>query len=44
MVTERDFLEMEVSLWLYKKSQNRSVAGGWLSILCCSEAAVRTID
>ena len=29
MVTKRDFLEMEVSLWLNERSQN--VAKGWLS-------------
>ena len=29
MVTKWDFLEMEASLWLNKKSQN--VAKGWLS-------------
>ena len=33
MVTKRDFLEMEASLWLNKKSQNGSVAKGWLVYL-----------
>ena len=42
MVTKRDFLEMEASLWLNWKSQN--VAKGWLSTLCCWEAAVHTLD
>ena len=35
-----DFLEMEAALGLKEKSQNGSVAKGWLSILCCWEAAV----
>ena len=42
MVTKRDFLEMEASLWLNERSQN--VAKGWLSTLCCWEAAVHTLD
>ena len=42
MVTKRDFLKMEASLWLNGKSQN--VAKGWLSTLCCWEAAVHTLD
>ena len=42
MVTERDFLEMEASLWLNERSQN--VARGWLSTYCCWEAAVHTLD
>ena len=33
---------MEASLWLNGKSQN--VAKGWLSIYCCWEAAVHTLD
>ena len=33
MVTERDFLEMKVSLWLNKKFRNGSLAKGWLSTL-----------
>ena len=35
---------MEISLWLNKKSQNGSVAKGWLSTLSCWEAAVHTHD
>ena len=42
MVTKRDFLEMEASLWLNGKSQN--VAKGWLPTKCCWEAAVHTLD
>ena len=42
MVTKWDFLEMEESLWLNEKSQ--SVAKGWLSTLCCWEAADHTFD
>ena len=40
MVTEWDFLGMEASLWLNKKSQNGSVTKGWLSTLCCWEEVV----
>ena len=32
----------EASLWLNEKSQNGSVAKGWLSTLCCWEAGVHT--
>ena len=45
MVTKQDFLEMEASQWLNKKSQNRSsIAKGWSYTLCCWEAAVRILD
>ena len=44
MVTKRDFLEMEASVWLNEKSWNGSVTKGWLSALCCWEAAVHTHD
>ena len=44
MVTEWDFLEMEASQWLNDKSRKESVAKGWLSTLCCWEAAVHTLD
>ena len=42
MVTKRDFLKMEASLWLNERSQN--VAKGWLSTWCCWEAAVHILD
>ena len=38
------FSKMEVSIWLTGRSQNGSVAKGWLATLCCWEAAVHTID
>ena len=44
MATKRDFFEMEASLSLNERSQNESVAKSWLSILCCWEAAVHTLD
>ena len=42
MVTKQDFLKMDALLWLNKKIL--SVARGWLSTLCCWEAAVHTLD
>ena len=43
MVTKRDFLEMEASLFMTKR-EIQSVANGWLSTLCCWEAAINTLD
>ena len=47
MVTKWDYLEiegLEAPLWLNEKSKIESVAEGWLTILCCWEAAVYTHD
>ena len=38
------FLKTEASLWLKRKSQNGSVTKSWLSIMCCWEAAVHSLD
>ena len=42
MVTKQDFLEMEARTMT--KREILSVAKGWLSTLCCWEAAVHTLD
>ena len=42
MATKRDFVEMEVSLWLTERSQKGTVAKGWLFTLCCWGAADHT--
>ena len=40
----RIFLKMEALLWLNGKSQNRSVAKGWLfTKVCCCESAIHTM-